>query len=189
MKYIISESQYDKLLNEQEDLCLQDFEQFVNSNLEGLTNLTKEEIFSSYDNILELMNEVQDPKMKAVFQKFLKNVDSMDYGSVKSELKNLFNLKQSLKEQQTPYLEQTFTIGGAEMPKYVVHGLMGLMIIALLSKLINILSQKMDSIKPSRRSSGKSVVGCQGSRARAQAVRRRRRRENWRNFLKKLGLK
>jgi hypothetical protein len=51
------------------------------------------------------------------------------------------------------------------------------------------INNKMDGVKPSRRSGSKYVVGCQGARSRAKAVRRRRRRENWKNFLRRIGLK
>jgi hypothetical protein len=56
--------------------------------------------------------------------------------------------------------------------------------------LINMIGQRMDSVKSPRRRGGRSsVIGCQAARGRAQAVRRRRRRENWRAFLRKMGLK
>lgn len=193
MRILITESQerliIGELINEQEDLCLRDFVEFVNANLEDLINLTDDEIFSVYENLSEIQKEVQDPKLKKIFRKFLENVETMDYSNVKSELKNLLNLKNSLKEQQTPYLEQTFTIANTEIPKYAIHTLLGLMIITLLSKLINLLSQKKDSIKPKRRSVSKSVVGCQAARGRAKAIQKRRRRENWRSFLRKIGLR
>jgi hypothetical protein len=113
----------------------------------------------------------------------------MSYPEVLAELKKLISLKNTLKEQQTPYLEQTVNVPGIQMSKPLVHGILGLLIISVLSKLINYLATSMDSIKPARRRPGRNVIGCQGARGRAQAVRRRRRRENWRAFLRKIGLR
>ena len=100
------------------------------------------------------------------------------------------SLKNTIKEQQTPYLEQNVTIAGVTVPKAVVHGVLGIVIIAMLSKIINYLGKSMDNEKPSRgRRPGPNVIGCQASRGRAIAIRRRRRRENWRAFLKKMNLR
>ena len=189
MKYILTEAQFSTLL-EQEELCLPDFEQTVNGTLEGIVELTPDEIYSAYETPMELTNDVSDPKMKQLFAKMLTNVDGMSFDGLKDELKKLISLKNTLKEQQTPYLEQTVEIAGVQVPKAAVHVVLGLVIISILSKLINMIGQKMDSVKSPRRRGGKSsVVGCQAARGRAKAVRRRRRRENWRSFLRKMGLK
>jgi hypothetical protein len=189
MKYILTEAQFSTLM-EQEELCLPDFEQTVNGTLEGIIELTPDEIYSAYETPMELTNDVSDPKMKQLFAKMLTNVDGMSFDGLKDELKKLISLKNTLKEQQTPYLEQTVEIAGVQVPKAVVHVVLGLVIISILSKLINMIGQKMDSVKSPRRRGGKSsVVGCQAARGRAKAVRRRRRRENWRSFLRKMGLK
>jgi hypothetical protein len=189
MKYILTEAQFSTLM-EQEELCLPDFEQTVNGTLEGIIELTPDEIYSAYETPMELTNDVSDPKMKQLFAKMLTNVDGMSFDGLKDELKKLISLKNTLKEQQTPYLEQTVEIAGVQVPKAAVHVVLGLVIISILSKLINMIGQKMDSVKSPRRRGGKSsVVGCQAARGRAKAVRRRRRRENWRSFLRKMGLK
>jgi hypothetical protein len=189
MKYILTEAQFSTLM-EQEELCLPDFEQTVNGTLEGIIELTPDEIYSAYETPMELTNDVSDPKMKQLFAKMLTNVDGMSFDGLKDELKKLISLKNTLKEQQTPYLEQTVEIAGVQVPKAAVHVVLGLVIISILSKLINMIGQKMDSVKSPRRRGGRSsVIGCQAARGRAKAVRRRRRRENWRSFLRKMGLK
>jgi hypothetical protein len=188
MKYILTEAQFSTLM-EQEDLCLPDFEQTVNGALEGIVELTPDEIYSAYETPMELANEVSNPKAKQMFGKILTNVESMSFDELKNELKKLLSLKNSLKEQQTPYLEQNVTIAGVTVPKVAAHAVLGVVIIAVLSKLINLIGSKMDSVKSPRRSGSKYIVGCQGARSRAQAVRRRRRKENWRGFLRKMGLK
>jgi hypothetical protein len=189
MKYILTEAQFSTLM-EQEELCLPDFEQTVNGTLEGIVELTPDEIYSAYESPMELANEVSDPKIKQLFGKMLSNVDAMSYDGLKAELKKLISLKNTLKEQQTPYLEQNIEIAGVQVPKAAVHVVLGLVIISVLSKLINMIGQRMDSVKSPRRRGGRSsVIGCQAARGRAQAVRRRRRRENWRAFLRKMGLK
>lgn len=188
MKYILSESQF-SLLVEQEDLCLSDFSETVNSSLNGIVELNDDEIYSAYEEPMELGNEIQDPKMKGVFKNIMENISKMSYAEVLAELKKLMTLKNTIKEQQTPYLEQNINIAGVQVPKVAVHTILGVLIIAVLSKLINYLATSMDSVKPARRRPGRNVIGCQGARGRAQAVRRRRRRENWRAFLKKIGLR
>lgn len=188
MKYILTESQF-SLLVEQEDLCLSDFSETVNSSLNGIVELNDDEIYSAYEEPMELANEIQDPKMKSIFKNIMGNISKMSYAEVLAELKNLLTLKNTIKEQQTPYLEQNINIAGVQVPKVAVHAILGVLIISVLSKLINYLATSMDSVKPARRRPGRNVIGCQGARGRAQAVRRRRRRENWRAFLRKMGLR
>lgn len=188
MKYILTENQLSVIL-EQEDLCLSDFSETVNSSLNGIVQLSDDEIYSAYEEPSELANEIKDPKAKTVFNNILESISKMTYAEVLAELKKLLSMKNNLKEQQTPYLEQTVNIGGVEVSKPLAHGILGLVIIAVLSKLINYLATSMDNVKPARRRPGRNVIGCQGARGRAQAVRRRRRRENWRGFLRKMGLR
>jgi hypothetical protein len=188
MKYILTESQLSVIL-EQEDLCLSDFSETVNSSLNGIVQLSDDEIYSAYEEPMELANEIKDPKAKASFNNVMENLSNMSYAEVLAELKKLISLKNTLKEQQTPYLEQTVNVAGVQMSKPLVHGILGLLIISVLSKLINYLATSMDNVKPARRRPGRNVIGCQGARGRAQAVRRRRRRENWRSFLRKMGLR
>jgi hypothetical protein len=193
MEILITESQFKKIeniINEQDDLCLSDFEETVNGALEGVVQLSADEIYSAYEYPVELSSEISDPNMKKIFTKIVDNLTSMGFDELKNELSKVLSLKKSINEQQIPYLDQTLDIAGVQVSKPLVHGILGLIIITILSKLINMVANKMDSVKSSRRRGrGESVVGCQGSRARAQAVRRRRRRENWKSFLKKIGFR
>ena len=192
MKIIITESQY-SLIVEQDDLCLSDFEETVNGALEGVVQLSPDEIYSAYESPMELSSEISDPNMKNTFTKIVNNLSSMGFDELKNELRKVLSLKKSVNEQQTPYMDQTVDIAGVQVSKPLVHGILGLIAISILSKLINMIGGKMDSVKSSsrrrRRGGRSSVVGCQASRGRAQAVRRRRRRENWRRFLKKMGFR
>jgi len=188
MKYILAESQV-LIILEQEELCLSDFNETVNSSLNGIVELSDDEIYSTYEEPMELANEIKDPKMKGVFNNIIENLTKMSYPEVLAEFKKLMSMKNTIKEQQTPYLEQNVTIAGVTVPKVAVHSILGIVIIATLSKIINYLGKSMDNVKPARRRPGRNVIGCQGARGRAQAVRRRRRRENWRSFLIKMGLK
>jgi hypothetical protein len=193
MEILITESQFKKIeniINEQNDLCLSDFEETVNGALEGVVQLNADEIYSAYEFPVELSSEISDPNMKNIFTKIVKNLSSMGFDELKNELSKVLSWKKSVNEQQTPYLDQTLDIAGVPVSKPLVHSILGLIIITILSKLINMIANKMDSVKSSRRKGrGSSVVGCQGSRARAQAVRKRRRRENWKRFLNKIGLR
>lgn len=189
MKYILTETQL-SIIREQEDFCLSDFTEAVNSSLNGIVELSDDEIYSAYEEPIELAEEIKDPKTKAVFKNVIENISSMSYVEVLAELKRLLSVKNTIKEQQTPYLEQNITIAGVQMPKALAHGILGLVIISVLSKLINHLAKSMDNVKPARgRRPGPNVIGCQASRGRAKAIRRRRRRENWRAFLRKLNLR
>ena len=190
MKIIITESQY-SLIVEQDDLCLSDFEETVNGALEGVVQLSPDEIYSAYESPMELSSEISDPNMKNTFTKIVNNLSSMGFDELKNELRKVLSLKKSVNEQQTPYMDQTVDIAGVQVSKPLVHGILGLIAITILSKLINMVANRMDSVKsPRRRRGGRSsVVGCQASRGRAQAVRRRRRRENWRRFLKNMGFR
>jgi hypothetical protein len=190
MKIIITESQY-SLIVEQDDLCLSDFEETVNGALEGVVQLSPDEIYSAYESPMELSSEISDPNMKNTFTKIVNNLSSMGFDELKNELRKVLSLKKSVNEQQTPYMDQTVDIAGVQVSKPLVHGILGLIAISILSKLINMIGGKMDSVKSSsrRRGGGASLVGCQASRARARAIRRRRRRESWREFLKKMGFR
>jgi hypothetical protein len=190
MKIVITENQLKYVLEQQSDeLCIQDYVETVNSHLNGLVNLTDDEVYSAYEDPNEILNEVKDSKTRTIVQNIITNISRMTLDQKKSELKKLLGMVKGIQEQQTPYIEQTVEISGVQVPKVAVHSVVGLVIIVLLSKIINILGQKMDSIKPSRKSGSKYIVGCQGARSRAKAVRRRRRKENWKNFLRKIGVK
>ena len=115
----------------------------------------------------------------------MKGLQNMDEDQLKQELNKVMSLK-NLKEQGTPYLEQTIDIAGTQVPKVAVHGLLALIAISILSKLLKMIPQNQ-SRRGSRLRS--KAVGCQGAGARARLVRRRRRREAWRSFMRKLGIR
>lgn len=191
MKIIITENQLNYVLeqNQEEELCLSDFNETVNSFLDGVVKLSDDEIYSAYEDPMTLANEIKDPKTKMFFENISKRLENMSIAQVLSELKKLISLKKTLKEQQTPYLEQNITIDGVEMPKVVAHSILGLFIILFLSKIIVYLDKIMNKVKTSGRRRSSNVVGCQASRGRAMAIRRRRRRENWKSFLKRIGIR
>ena len=102
MKYILTETQVSIIL-EQEELCLSDFSETVNSSLNGIVELSDDEIYSAYEEPMELANEIKDPKMKGVFNNIMENLTQMSYPEVLAEFKKLMSLKNTIKEQQTPY--------------------------------------------------------------------------------------
>lgn len=190
MKIVLTESQLKYVFEQQtEDLCTQDFVDFVNSHLEGVVTLTPDEVYSTFEDPMEVLKEIPDSQKRSLVQKALENISKMTLEQKGQELRKLLSKAKGLKEQQTPYLDQTYNVAGVEMPKVAVDSVIGLILISLLSSIINKLGVKMDSVKPKRRSGSKYIVGCQGARSRAKAVRRRRRRENWRSFLRKIGLR
>jgi hypothetical protein len=190
MKILIKESQLKFVIEQQsEDLCVADLVDTVNGNLEGIVTLNTDEVYSVYEDPNELLAEVTDPKIKNILQNILNNISRMSLDEMKTELQKVLKIKNTIREQQTPYLDQTIEIAGTQIPKVAVHSIVGLVVISLLSTIIKTLSGKMDSVKSSRRSGSKYIVGCQGARSRAKAVRKRRRRENWERFLKKIGMK
>lgn len=191
MKIIITENQLNYVLeqNQEEELCLSDFNETVNSFLDGVVKLSDDEIYSAYEDPMTLANEIKDPKTKMLFENISMRLENMSISQVLSQLKKLISIKKTLKEQQTPYLEQNITIAGVEMPKVVAHSIIGLLIILFLSKIIVYLDKIMNKVKTSGRRPRSNVVGCQASRGRAMAIRRRRRRENWKSFLKRMGIR
>lgn len=182
MKIIITENQL-KTLTEQmstDEQCIQPEIDELNSVFQGLGELYGVE----YED-QEVLDQTSDPKQKQLLSQILKGLENMDISQLKQELKKVMSLK-NLKEQNTPYLDQTIEIGGAQIPKVAIHGLLGLIAISVLSKLIKMV--------PRNQSKGRSRLasraqGCQGAGARAKLVRRRRRRESWRSFLRKLGIR
>jgi len=182
MKIIITENQL-RTLSEQmssDEQCIQPEVDELNSVFQGLGELYGVE----YED-QEVLDQTSDPKQKQLLSQILKGLQNMDVKQLKQEWNKVMSLK-NLKEQNTPYIEQTIEIGGAQIPKVVVHGLLGLIVISILSKLLKMV--------PQNQSRGGSKLasraqGCQGAGARARLVRRRRRRETWRSFLKKLGIR
>lgn len=182
MKIIITENQL-KTLTEQmstDEQCIQPEIDELNSVFQGLGDLYGVE----YED-QEILDQTSDPNQKQLLSQILKGLENMDINQLKQEMEKVMSLK-NLKEQNTPYLEQTIEIGGAQIPKVAVHGLLGLIVISILSKLLK--------MAPQSQSRGRSRLasraqGCQGAGARAKLVRRRRRRESWRSFLRKLGIR
>lgn len=182
MKIIITENQL-RTLSEQmssDEQCTQPEIDILNSTLDGLGELYGVE----YED-QEILDQALDPKQKQILSKVLSGLKNMSIDQLKQEFNKVISLK-NLKEQNTPYLDQTIEIGGAQIPKVAVHGLLGLIAISILSKLLK--------IAPQSQSRGRSRLasraqGCQGAGARAKLVRRRRRREAWRSFLRKLGVR
>ena len=138
----------------------------------------------------ELVSTVSDPNQKNILLKVLNNLSQMDMEQLKNELKKVVSMK-NLKEQQTPYFERTTEIGGIQVPTAVVHGSLGLLAIAILTKMIKGLGNIQSNSGSRRRRSRISsrAQGCQGGAARARLQRMKRRRESWREFLRKVGLR
>jgi hypothetical protein len=182
MKIIITENQL-KTLTEQmstDEQCIQPEIDELNSVFQGLGELYGVE----YED-QEVLDQTSDPKQKQLLSQILKGLENMDISQLKQELKKVMSLK-NLKEQNTPYLDQTIEIGGAQIPKVAIHGLLGLIAISVLSKLIKMVPRNQSKGRPRLAS---RAQGCQGAGARAKLVRRRRRREAWRSFLRKLGIR
>jgi hypothetical protein len=190
MKILISESQY-KVLIEQEsdDVCVQDELDTLNDFLGGIVTVEPEDIGGELSHE-DLLSTVTDPKEKNMLTKVLNNLSQMNMEQLRGELKKVMSMKK-LKEQQTPYMDRTIEIGGVQVPTAVVHGSLGLLVIAILTKMIKGLSGMGNGGRRGGRRARLSskATGCQGGAARARLVRMRRRRENWRSFLKKIGLR
>jgi hypothetical protein len=182
MKIIITENQL-RTLSEQmssDEQCIQPEVDELNSVFQGLGELYGVE----YED-QEVLDQTSDPKQKQLLSQILKGLQNMDVKQLEQELNKVMSLK-NLKEQNTPYIEQTIEIGGTQIPKVVVHGLLGLILISILSKLLKMIPQNQSR---GRSRLASRAQGCQGAGARARLVRRRRRRETWRSFLKKLGIR
>ena len=192
MKILISESQY-KVLIEQEsdDVCVQDELDTLNDFLGGIVTVEPEDIGGELSHE-DLLSTVTDPKEKNMLTKVLNNLSQMNMEQLRGELKKVMSMK-NLKEQQTPYMDRTTEIGGVQVPTAVVHGSLGLLVIAILTKMIKGLGNIDVNSKNKRRRKydriASKAIGCQGGSARDRLVRMRRRRENWKSFLKKIGLR
>jgi hypothetical protein len=186
MKIVITESQL-KYIVEQEDVCLQDELMELNDFLGGVVEINSDDIGGDMTDE-ELMIGIQDPKVKNVLSKILSNLSRMTPEQLREELKKVMSLK-NLKEQQTPYMDRTTTIGGVTVPTVAIHGVLGLIAISILTKLIKAMGNIQGSRGNRRRRLSSRAVGCQGGAARAKLQRQRRRRESWRRFLVKVGLR
>ena len=196
MKIQLTESQYNKVIDlieaeTQEQECTFNDIDVLNTFLEGIVEFD-ETTLGPETSIEELSTEIKDPKTKLIFKQLDQRLNSLSADQLKDELKKVLAMK-NLQEQGTPYTEQTVDIAGMVVPKVVVHGAIGLIAIAILSKLFKFLGAIAGGMKSSNRRGysrlASKSVGCQGGAARARLVRRRRRRENWRSFLRKVGLR
>jgi hypothetical protein len=188
MKIVITESQLKYVLEqEQNDLCLQDELMDVNDFLGGIVNLGPEDVGGELENE-DLLSQVADPKYKNILSKILQNISVMNPEQLRDTFKKIMSMR-SLKEQQTPYLERTTDIAGVQVPTAGIHAVLGLVAIAVVTKLIKALGNMSGGGGNRRRRLSSRAVGCQGGAARARLQRMRRRRESWRRFLKKVGLR
>lgn len=195
MDLLITESQFSKLQNvilEQEneeysEECLKD-EAVVLGDFLGM-NVEEEDLGPELSDteILKMTPENIKPQITKVL--------SLVQDKTPEELRDaLKDLKSPVNEQQTPYLqrETTLTIFGApfKFPTAAVHAFLALTAIVILSKLVKSLFQGVSTSRGNRRRRLASrATGCQGGAARAKLVRMRRRRENWKRFLRKLNLR
>lgn len=192
MKILVTEDQFSKIKNlvkEQEDTydeqCFMEEPQIMGDFI-GL-DIQEEDLGPEMTDD-QLLNMVK-PENKGILGKILNNLSQMSPDGLKNELDNLRKLK-NLKEQQTPYMERNTTIAGVQVPTALVHGMLAIVGIAILSKLSRLLFTGSTRRRYTRRQRLRDrAVGCQGARARARLVAQRRRREGWRSFLRKLGLR
>jgi len=195
MDYLITESQFLKLKSiivEQEneeypEECLKD-EAVVLGDFLGM-NVEEEDLGPEMSDteILKITPE----NIKPQIEKLLSLVNDKTPEELRSALKGL---KSPVNEQQTPYLQRqtTLTIFGApfNFPTVAVHTFVGLSAIVILSQLLKSLFGGASNYSSKRmRRLASRASGCQGGAARAKLVRIRRRREGWRSFLRKLGLR
>lgn len=189
MKILISESQYKVLVEqESEDVCVQDELDTLNDFLGGIVTVEPEDIGGELSHE-DLLSTVTDPKEKNMLNKVLNNLSQMNMEQLRDQLKKV--MSKNLKEQETPYMDRTTDIAGVQVPTAVVHGSLGLLAIAILTKMIKGLSGMGTEGRRGGRGArlASRATGCQGGAARARLVRMRRRRENWRSFLRKIGLR
>lgn len=196
MKIQLTESQYRRVIdsikeqNESQECSLNDID-VLNEFLDGVVEFD-ETTLGPETSVEELSGDISDPKTKKIFQELGQRLDSLSADQLKEELKKVLSMK-NLQEQDTPYLEQSVNIAGMDVPKVFVHGALGLIAVAIISKLFKFLGSIPNGMKSRNRRGYQRLVsksvGCQGSGARAQLVRRRRRRENWRRFMKNMGLR
>ena len=190
MKIIVTENQFKNLkkIVEQDNQCeIQDID-VINDFLNGVIELDDNTLGDEVEDS-ELLGQISNPKNKEVFQKVVSNFNNMNPQELKDELVKILSIK-NLKEQDVPYMDQTMIIGGLELPKVVVHALGGILIISILSKLLKSLGSMFRYSRGTKNQRLQSrSVGCQGANARAKLVRKRRRRENWRALMRKLGMR
>jgi hypothetical protein len=193
MKIVITESQLKYVLEQQQDeeICVQAELDDLNNLLTGIVQVDFNDLGGEMSDE-EVISSVTDPKQKNMLSKVLQNLSQMSLEGLRDELKKVISLK-NLKEQQTPYLDRTTDIAGVKVPTAVVHGSLGLIAISILSKMLKGLGNMDVNTRNKRRRKYSRVAsraqGCQGGAGRAKLQRMKRRRENWRSFLRKIGLR
>lgn len=195
MDFLITESQFSKLKsvlleqenNEYSEECLKD-EPTILGDFLGVD--VQEEDMGPELTDSEILG-MTPQNLKGQIGKFL----SLIKGKSPEELRDgLKDLKSPVNEQQTPYIQRETTLNvfgdTIKVPTVAIHGFLVIAGIALLSKLSQSLFQGVSSSRGNRRRRLASrATGCQGGAARAKLVRMRRRRENWKRFLRKLNLR
>ena len=173
MKIVITESQLKYVLEQQqdEDVCVQAEMEDLNNLLTGIVQVDFNDLGGEMSD-QEVISTVTDPKEKNMLSKVLKNLSQMSLEGLRDELKKVISLKNI---------------------KAVVHGSLGLIAIAILSKMLKGLGNMDVNERNKRRRKYSRVAsraqGCQGGAGRAKLQRMKRRRENWKSFLRKVGLR
>ena len=167
------------LKEQQEEECLKPEMEELDILYPGLS-----ELYGAEYEDQEILDMVENPEQKKYILSILKSLGNLSPEQLKDELSKVVSLK-NLKEQSG---SESVNIAGVDVPKDIVHLGLGIIAISILSSLL----KKIGSSDGRRRRDWKlssRAQGCQGASARAKLVRRRRRRESWRSFLKKIGLR
>lgn len=187
----LGDSPIENDIQESEDVCFQEELDTLNDFLSGIVTLGPEDIGGELSHE-DLLSSVTDPKQKNILSKVLINISQMNMDPLRVELIKVMSMK-NLKEQPTPYLDRTTEIGGVQIPTVVVHGSLGLLAIAILTRMIKGIGNLDVNSKDKRRRKydriARRAIGCRGGRFRDRLVRMRRRRESWKSFLSKIGLR
>lgn len=199
MKYLITESQLLKLKNflleenEYSEECLKD-ESVILSDFLGI-GIEDSDIGPelSDSEILEMTPE----NIKPQITKLLSMVKGKTPEELRTALKDLITSSKELStinEQPTPYLQRQtiLTIWGAPFPfpTVAIHIFLVVAALAILSSLTTALFDGISKFSGNRkRRLSSKAQGCKGGNARNKLVRMRRRKENWKRLLRKLGLR
>lgn len=200
MDLLITESQFSKLQNvllEQEneysEECLKD-ESVILSDFLGI-DVEDSDIGPELSDT-EILGMTPE-NIKPQITELLSMVKNKTPEELRTGLKELMTQSKKLKdvnEQQVPYLqrETVLTIWGAPFPfpTVAIHIFLVVAALAILSSLTRGLFGGISNFRGNRkRRLASKAQGCQGGKARAKLVRMRRRKENWKRFLRKLGIR
>jgi hypothetical protein len=196
MKYLITESQLLKLKNflleenEYSEECLKD-ESVILSDFLGI-GVEDSDIGPelSDSEILGMTPE----NIKPQITKLLSMVKDKTPEELRTGLIEIMTQSKKLNEQQIPYLqrETVLTIWGApfRFPTVAIHIFLVVAALAILSSLTTALFDGISKFSGNRkRRLSSKAQGCKGGNARNKLVRMRRRKENWKRLLHKLGLR